>query len=294
MPAHRVPRAGGDRTTVSQEGFEPTTKGLRVPCSTAELLARVKCSCFCEGASTARGLSRWFVRTCHPRRPFDRKTARSACPQRRRRCPQASVVLRGDLHQLPSAVGDACDDRLLRRLQPLSLNTTARPRTKASPCGPSAPTSIRPDPTSTPASIERITAGLWMFTCTRSADRSKAAQRGRPGSAIVWMTRRSATEMTDAVHIVPGGSPRLKQYRCLRRVSKARPFGRDPTSIRPSNASSEQRKTLTREAFRSDDTSRSCSVSTNTPATPGRSESERMYLLLRQSITSIALVAVCA
>jgi hypothetical protein len=25
--------------TVSQEGFEPTTKGLRVPCSTAELLA---------------------------------------------------------------------------------------------------------------------------------------------------------------------------------------------------------------------------------------------------------------
>ena len=26
--------------TVSQEGFEPTTKGLRVPCSTAELLAR--------------------------------------------------------------------------------------------------------------------------------------------------------------------------------------------------------------------------------------------------------------
>src|SRR5207248_8812223 len=25
---------------VSQEGFEPTTKGLRVPCSTAELLAR--------------------------------------------------------------------------------------------------------------------------------------------------------------------------------------------------------------------------------------------------------------
>src|SRR2546427_12970171 len=27
-------------TSVSQEGFEPTTKGLRVPCSTAELLAR--------------------------------------------------------------------------------------------------------------------------------------------------------------------------------------------------------------------------------------------------------------
>ena len=25
---------------MSQEGFEPTTKGLRVPCSTAELLAR--------------------------------------------------------------------------------------------------------------------------------------------------------------------------------------------------------------------------------------------------------------
>jgi hypothetical protein len=30
----------GDITLVSQEGFEPTTKGLRVPCSTAELLAR--------------------------------------------------------------------------------------------------------------------------------------------------------------------------------------------------------------------------------------------------------------
>ncbi len=27
---------------VSQEGFEPTTKGLRVPCSTAELLALTK------------------------------------------------------------------------------------------------------------------------------------------------------------------------------------------------------------------------------------------------------------
>lgn len=29
---------------VSQEGFEPTTKGLRVPCSTAELLAHMNVS----------------------------------------------------------------------------------------------------------------------------------------------------------------------------------------------------------------------------------------------------------
>src|SRR5439155_2279743 len=31
----------GPPPAVSQEGFEPTTKGLRVPCSTTELLARI-------------------------------------------------------------------------------------------------------------------------------------------------------------------------------------------------------------------------------------------------------------
>ena len=48
-----------------------------------------------------------------------------------------------------------------------------------------------------------------------------------------------------------------------------------PHLDRPTSCSSEQRKTLTRAAARSLVNSRSCSSSISTPATPGRSGSER-------------------
>ena len=59
--------------TVSQEGFEPTTKGLRVPCSTAELLAR-------DQAYRRRHRRGYPPRRCFGRLMRTAATSRAALP----------------------------------------------------------------------------------------------------------------------------------------------------------------------------------------------------------------------